>query len=367
VGTKQQATEKLTALVGAAHRGEYVEPSTVTVLDWLRRWLEVSVKPRSRPKTTKTYASLIEQHVAKDRLGLMPLQKVRTSDIERYLAERTTLSRTRTSSAKPLSAASLAVHYTVLRSAFKKAIKDKVLTITPVVDVERRRTRKDKARGAREHCWNQWEARRFLETAAAEDTQTAAYMWLALDSGARKSELNGLTWGDVNLDTGTVTIARQLDTARLTADGEVQFGPTKTDQARVVTLGPDTVTRLLAHKRSQSALKMKNRAAYVDLGLVFAREPRDLQTPLAQLGHPLTTLAEKRFQKVIALAGVKRLKFHGCRHTSISLLLAAGVPVHVVAQRVGHSTVTQTLQTYAHALPDMQQDAARKLAQVLHG
>jgi integrase len=64
---------------------------------------------------------------------------------------------------------------------------------------------------------------------------------------------------------------------------------------------------------------------------------------------------------------VKDIKFHGLRHTSITLMLSAGVPVHVVAARVGHTNATMTLTVYAHALPDQQQDAAARLAAVLHG
>jgi integrase len=61
------------------------------------------------------------------------------------------------------------------------------------------------------------------------------------------------------------------------------------------------------------------------------------------------------------------VKFHGCRHTCATLLLQAGTPVHVVAQRLGHAKVTMTLEVYAHALPNQQQDAAAALGALLHG
>ena len=58
---------------------------------------------------------------------------------------------------------------------------------------------------------------------------------------------------------------------------------------------------------------------------------------------------------------------HGCRHTVATLLLQAGVPVQVVAQRLGHAQISMTLELYAHALPDMQKDAAAKLGALLAG
>jgi integrase len=112
---------------------------------------------------------------------------------------------------------------------------------------------------------------------------------------------------------------------------------------------------------------MKNRTTYEDHGLIFPKEAEDLQTPQAALGQAQNILSEARFKRIVKQAGVKAIKFHGLRHTSISLLLGAGVPVHVVAARVGHSDVSMTLNVYAHSLPNMQADAASRLGALLHG
>jgi integrase len=103
-----------------------------------------------------------------------------------------------------------------------------------------------------------------------------------------------------------------------------------------------------------------------DFGLVFAKEAPDLQTPQARLCQPIVTLSGRRFQALVKEADVKRIKFHGCRHTVATLSLAAGTPPHVVASRLGHS-VLELMRTYAHALPDQQQDAATRLGKLLHG
>lgn len=64
---------------------------------------------------------------------------------------------------------------------------------------------------------------------------------------------------------------------------------------------------------------------------------------------------------------MRRIKFHGMRHTCATLLLQAGVPAHVVQKRLGHKRIEMTLSIYAHALPSMQQDAANRLGAILHG
>jgi integrase len=85
------------------------------------------------------------------------------------------------------------------------------------------------------------------------------------------------------------------------------------------------------------------------------------------LGHPLqiSTLGQREFKRLIMAAGVRLIKFHGLRHTCATLLLQAGVLPHVVQERLGHKRIEITLETYAHVLPSMQQDAAAKLAAIL--
>jgi integrase len=85
------------------------------------------------------------------------------------------------------------------------------------------------------------------------------------------------------------------------------------------------------------------------------------------LGHPLQSnaIGQREFKRLLAHAGIKPIKFHGLRHTCATLLLQAGVPVHVVQERLGHKRIEVTLGIYAHVLPAMQQDAASKLAALL--
>jgi integrase len=111
---------------------------------------------------------------------------------------------------------------------------------------------------------------------------------------------------------------------------------------------------------------MANGQAYHNHDLVFANEPVDLQTPRLSLGDPCPAMLQREFPKVVAAAGVRLIKVHGTRHTAATLLLQAAVPVQVVAQRLGHADITETLNTYAHALPDMQRDAT-KLGVLLTG
>jgi len=348
--TKAAETE-LARLLHQLDAGTFVDAAKTTLVEYLCDWHGKVVAPLKRASTARVYLSLIERHIGKAPVGAIPLQKVRPSDLEAFYRS------------VKLSPSSIGVLHAVIHRALRTAVRDKLLVANPATAVEDRpRSGKDVGQIARAHCWSADEARRVL-AAAHDDPQLSAFVALALDSGGRKSELLGLAWDHVDLDAATITIARQL----VSGGDKPTFGPTKTGRSRVVSLTSETVTRLRAHRKHQRVLLMANRTSYQDHGLVFAMEPADLQTPTAKLGQPCPALVDRCFRKLIKAAGVKPIKFHGCRHTSATLLLGAGVPVQVVAQRLGHASVTMTLNVYAHALPDMQKDAAAKLGAVLAG
>ena len=180
-GTKKQAEGKLTDLLGAVRNDAYVDPSKLTLGQWLTRWIEL-VKPTVRPATFVRYSGIVENHLLKAEIAGLALQKVRGSDLEAYYAG--------------VPAGSGPVHHTVLRRALRKAVKDKLLTVNPAVDLDHapRRPRSKAADDARINCWTADEARTFLATAKAAGPQTAALYAVALDAGARKNELCGLLW-----------------------------------------------------------------------------------------------------------------------------------------------------------------------------
>ena len=108
---------------------------------------------------------------------------------------------------------------------------------------------------------------------------------------------------------------------------------------------------------------MKNRQSYADFDLVFAKEWTEINQRGQMLGHPLqlNNLGQREYEALIREAKIKRIKFHGLRHTSATIALQAGEPVHVVSERLGHANVTMTWQVYAHVLKDAQDKAARTM------
>jgi integrase len=357
-GTKRDAQNRLTELLRAQNRGELVEKSKLTVGEWLTEWLEKAVKPPAkRINTYRTYKRIITKKLV-PALGAIRLQELKAADLKHYYS----------SQAATLSSTTLSQYHTLISSALKAATLEGLLirNVASIV-VGKPQIRRDHS-DVSGNCWEADEAQKFLVAAKAEGARPAAFHSLALDSGARRGELCGLQWGDLDFDKGTVTFVRQLIETDDT--GAPVFGLIKNDMPRTVDLSAETVALLKEHKRHQAELKMANRTIYKDHSLVFAKEWGERRNQRKDfLGLPLqaNNLGEREFARIAKAANVKRISIHGLRHTSATLLLKAGVAPHVVQQRLGHKRIEMTLGIYAHALPSMQQDAARRLGSLLYG
>jgi integrase len=133
--------------------------------------------------------------------------------------------------------------------------------------------------------------------------------------------------------------------------GLILRGETKSGKGRRVRLTRRAVTALRDHRKLQLEVRMRLAGLWQDQGLVFASETGSLLNP--------SNLRNRSFKRIKTRSGVRKdLRFHDLRHTCATLLLSEGVNVKVVSEMLGHASVTITLNTYAHVLPDMQDSAA---------
>jgi len=350
--TEKEAYAKLTELVNAANKGDFVEPTKLTLGAWLLEWIEKAIKPPIRSQGTyDSYTRIVANHIA-PQIGALLLQKVKALDLERYYASRTML--------KP---DSVQVHHAIISAALNAAERDNLVTRN-VARLVGNKPKKSHGEDAIEHCWSAEDAAAFLKTAKADGPQVAAFYTTALDSGARKGELAALRWSDLDFASGRLTIRRTL----LKGGRTPMYGPPKNKKARSIELAAETLALLKTHKSHQAEVKLRNRTVYQDHGLMFAKEWGDLHGRADTLGGPLqiNNIGQREFARLITAAKVKKIKFHGMRHTCATLLLLANVQIHVVQRRLGHSKVQMTMDIYAHCLPSQQQDAADRLAMLLH-
>src|SRR5262249_24888365 len=160
------------------------------------------------------------------------LQQVQPTDLQRYYT------------ASTLAPTTLRQHHAIVHSALKAAQMQGMVTRNVATLVIGKPRQQEGHPDVLAHCWTADEAQRFLSVATGTGPQMAAFYQLALDTGARKAELCGLLWQDVDLDAGQVGIVRQL----IKPGAPPRFGPPKNGNPRTITLMPKTVELLHTHK-----------------------------------------------------------------------------------------------------------------------
>jgi integrase len=339
VNTKKGAQIYINEQLAKMARGEYVEPSALTVGAYMRKWLE-SRKAGVRPSTLHGYRKNAETHII-PRLGSVPVQQLTRERIGAFYAE--------LQDERGLSARSVRHVHTLLRRALRDLVDDHRLARNPAAE----RIELPKVDEKEMNIWTPADVRVFLDH-AREDRLYA--LWVsALATGARRGELCGLTWRAVDIDAATLTITETL----LDVGGKLVGGKPKTSRGRrVVALDPLTVGALRAHSTAQKAERLAFGPGFNERGFVFVREDG---SPI----HP--AWLTRRWSQIVKASGAPRIRLHDARHTSASLALAAGIPIGIVSERLGHSKTSITLDVYAHALPGQHREAADKLADAMFG
>lgn len=336
-GTKRDAQRRLTELLKELQDGAYVEPSSETLGAYLARWLRDYAKPSLRQTTYESYESVARIHIV-PAIGHLRLDRLKPTHLQQLYASRLAGGRA-DGREGGLSPRTVRYMHAIIREALKHAVKWGLLArnVADAVDPPRMARQELQA-------WSPADAQRFL--AATQDDRLYPLYLMAITTGMRRGELLGLRWQDVDLDAGTLTIRHTLVH---TNAGLVSQEP-KTDRSRrSMPIPQAAVEALRRHRITQGQERWFAGDAYRQTDLVFTNpaggpiEPRNLS---------------RQFAARIRRAGVPRIRLHDLRHTHATGLLARGVHPKIVAERLGHSQIRVTMDTYSHVLPTMQREAA---------
>lgn len=187
-----------------------------------------------------------------------------------------------------------------------------------------------------------------------EDNPLRTLVRLAIMTGLRRGELLGLRWQDLDLESG---VLRVFQSAQWISGQGWSFREPKTRSSRrSVALGRTIIAELTEHRKRQLEQRLKLGSVYADLDLVFS----------TALGTPIDPSNLRReWERIRRAADLPSLRFHDLRHVHASLMLLRGVHPKVVAERLGHADVGITMNTYSHILPNLQEEAAADLDQLL--
>jgi len=175
---------------------------------------------------------------------------------------------------------------------------------------------------------------------------------LAVTTGMRRGEICALQWDDVNFETGYISISKnfQYDQKKHTQNLDL----TKTNTSnRSITITNKLILELKKLRQFQLELKLKLGNMYNDQKFVFADEKGD---PM-KLNYLTQTFANEIKDNNFK----NRIPFHGLRHTHATILLSKNINPKIVQERLGHSTVSITMDIYSHVTPNMQKEVSEKI------
>ena len=354
-GTKRKAQEELTRLLGQRNDGSYVEPTKMTVAQYLNHWLEADIDRRVAARTAARYREIVEKNII-PKLGHVPVRKLTAVHIEAFEAElqregwvkARAKQKVKEGEEAPIQekrglSAQTALHvHRTLSQALGHAVRLGVLFKNPARQVKPPRPPSREIK-----ILDKNEITTLLN--AAKGVGLYVPVLVAVTTGMRRGELLALRWSDIDPTAALLTVNQSLERIK----GKFGFKSPKTKTSRrTITLPTITVQALGRHLKEQHEARLKLGLGRDPRGLVFARpdgQPMDADT--------LT----KAFRRLVASAKVTPITFHGLRHTHISHLLMEGFHAKVVSERAGHAHVNITLGVYAAYIPSMQTDVARRV------
>jgi integrase len=339
--SKKEVQDKKRQIENQAADGTLTPPDRCKVSEFLKVWLELA-RPSIRANTYVSYEMVIRGHINKH-IGGVVLQKLTPVQVQGLYT------------AMEKAGASPRMReltHAVLHRALKMAVKWKRVTWNVCDAVDRHRVAKKdmKVYGTREVNY-------LLK--AAEGNRLEALFVLAVSTGMRQGELFGLQWPDIDLEAGTIFVQRQLEEV----NGTLKLTEPKSAKGRRrIELPKFAVDSLWQHKARMLAEGHLDGPVFCDTHGGLLRKSnfiRKVFKPLIRKANELVT-GEAEAQGTVPVL-LPEIRFHDLRHTSATLLLTQGVHPKVVQERLGHSQINLTLDTYSHVLPSIQREAAAKL------
>ena len=330
--TRKEVQDKLNRALYEQKQGILATGPQQTLSAFLEKWLEQVVKLTKRPNTYKGYRSNVEHHLIPS-LGHIKLQKLTIGHLQAFYAERSATLKPRTLS--QINAA--------LSSALDDALKQgfigrNVAKLVDLPSIERYEGQ----------ILTVEQARKLLEE--ARDSRLDALLFVAVTTAMRRGELIALRWSDIDLGKGILQVRHNL--AYVRGMGYVQGEPKSKAGRRKIALPTVVIDALKEHQVKQLEARTRVGDRWQDRGLVFCR---------ADGGYFNGDKVWYLFKRLLKAAGLPDVRFHDLRHSAATVLLAAGVPLKVVSELLGHSSIAITADIYAHVLPEMQQEVVKKM------
>jgi integrase len=340
-GNRRAAEKELRRLLRTLDDGSHVDPSRLSVRQWLEQWLE-TICAEVAPKTHERYGEIVRNFLI-PAIGNLPLTKLAPVHIQQAYNRWVSGGRL---DGKPggLSPQTRRHIHRVLRTALSRAVEQQVIVRNPA-DAFRKRLPKIERRTQMTLTAEQ--SARLLEAIA--HSRVYWPVLLALSTGMRRGEVLAVRWKNVDLERGTLRVMESLEQTKT----GIRFKAPKTDRHRVITLPTYAIEDLRRLKRQQAEELLVLGIRQTGETLLCSRADGKPHQPLS------LTYEFARFMN--RMKDLPRVRFHDLRHSHATQLLASGVHPKIASERMGHASIGITLDLYSHVTDTMQGDAALKL------
>lgn len=341
--TRRECEADLARTLAEIGKGRDPFPEDKTLTEYAAEWLEHKRADDLRPTTALRYERLLRDDVLPV-VGGVELRKIKPAHVRRVID---------TMKKRGLAARTIVQARAVLGGVMKQAMADGLIETDPVAAVKR-----PKVDRAKKVVPTPEQVRAVVE--AARGTSMEIPILLGATTGARRSEVCGLCWSEVDFQTGRMRIVQGLQWLPTSKGRALSVTDPKSDKAwRSVTLLPSVVERLRAHRKDQIERRLALGSEWDDSFGDLVCERGD--------GRPIDPdLFTKSFKRLAAGAGLDpRTRLHDLRHGVATQLARAGVHPHTVSSVMGHSSVAFTMDVYTEDWDEATEQAASALGEAL--
>lgn len=329
---KRDANKRLNEIKEEIYKDELLVPNEMILKDYILNFLE-KYKINLSITTYNSYKRICNKYII-PLLGDIKLCDIKPIHIQDYVDDLLDL----------LTPQTIKVHLNILNLALKRAYRLKLIKENPVQLVEVPKNKKYK-----NEIYNAEDMQNLLEK--CRGTSMELPIILASGLGLRISEVLGLTWNNIDFNNSTITI----DKITVRDNGNVILKEPKTESSvRTISAPKEIILMLKQLKKDRLAAKLRGEKSHREL--IFYDKNLN---PIAQ------DVLSKKFRLFLKENNLKHIRFHDLRHSHVTLLINAKVPIKVISERVGHSNVNTTLNIYSHALKEMDQEASEKISNTL--
>ena len=311
---------------------ELTEDSSITLGEWLERWMEEYKKPLLRPSMYTGYSTDIRNHIL-PHLGSKKLTQLKTSDLQKLYNRLLESGRMKDNGkGNGLAPATVRGIHVILREALESAMREGLIPKNPADG-----TSPPKIYRSEKQVLTKDQLETFMKLIEG-DEEWYDFFYTEIITGMRQGEICGLRWEDFDREKRTLRVARSVDFV----NKELVVGETKTDDGKRTIYLPDSLWHILAERQRQNG-------AFSEWIFPNLLKP---EWPL----NP--SRAYRQLKKLLEIGGLPSIRFHDLRHTFTSHAANSGIAPKTLSEIVGHSKASFTLDHYAHVTSDMQKNAA---------